>query len=633
VSTRPSALRHIPALDGLRGVAVAGVLLFHGDHLRGGFLGVDLFFTLSGFLITTILLQEILRTDTVRLGAFWARRARRLLPALLALLLAVAFYAAVWARPDELSSIRSDAFATLGYVANWHTIFAGHSYWDLFAVPSPLRHTWSLAIEEQFYLFWPFVVLLVAKRVRSERRRAPALLAICVTLGAASLVWMGARFDPGHDPQRVYLGSDTRVGSILLGAALASLLVWRGPLRARASRWVLEGIAVASIVVLAWAWSTVDGGDTLLYRGGFALFALCAATVIATIVHPVVGPVGRVLSLTPLRSLGLISYGLYLWHWPVYLVLTPDRTGLDGWELFVVRVAISIAIAVASYFCVEMPVRRGIWVGWRIRAATPAAALLAVLAVVVATTGAVDRVSVRASATPADVPLSSSAPVGSARVLVAGDSVAWHLGQSFQRLDGELGFATANAAFDGCALQKGVTAARYFGGGGDVPLENNDCTIGWSEAVARFQPQVVVLVLAGQVLGDWQIDGVWTHVCERRYDDWYANQLRDGLALLTARGARVVLVAPPPSTVSFVPPELNQGNECIHEIERKVADENPMLTSLDLTPLICPANKCRDEIDGVTLRPDGIHFEGGGADIVTRWLAPKLRQLTQLPPT
>jgi hypothetical protein len=282
-----------------------------------------------------------------------------------------------------------------------------------------------------------------------------------------------------------------------------------------------------------------------------------------------------------------------------------------------------------------MPVRRGIWVGWRIRIATPAAALVAVLAVVVATTGAVDRSSVRASATPAEVPLSSSARDGSTRVLVAGDSVAWHLGHSFERLDGELGFTTANAAFDGCSLEQGATAARYFGGGGDVPLSDSNCTTGWSEAVDRFQPQVVVLLLAGQVLGDWKVDGVWTRVCERRYDDWYEAQLRNGIAMLTARGARVVVVAPPPPSSSFagLPPELAQGTECIRAIERKLARANPLLTSLDLEPLVCPAGKCRDEIDGVTLRPDGVHFEGGGADIVTRWLAPKVRQVAQEAPT
>ena len=407
--------------------------------------------------------------------------------------------------------------------------------------------------------------------------------------------------------------------------------MWRGPLTRRASRWLLEAAALTAVAVLAWAWITVDGGDTLLYRGGFALFATCAVAVIASIVHPVVGPVARGLSFPPLRWLGLISYGLYLWHWPVYLVLTPARTGIDGWELLAVRITISIAIAVASYFCVEMPVRRGVWAGWRIRAATPAAALFAVLAVVVATTGAVERTSASASAQ--EVPLASSARAGSTRVLVAGDSVAWHLGQSFQHLDPELGFTSASVAQDGCSLEKGATAARYFGGGGDVTLEGKDCTVGWSDAINRFEPQVVVVVLAGQVLGDWQVDGVWTRVCERRYDTWYEDQLRDGINLLTARGARVALVAPPPSTLSFVPPELNQGNRCIRTIERNLAKTNPLVTSIDLTPLICPAGKCRDEINGATLRPDGIHFEGAGADIVTRWLRPRIEKLAQEAPT
>jgi lysophospholipase L1-like esterase len=255
-----------------------------------------------------------------------------------------------------------------------------------------------------------------------------------------------------------------------------------------------------------------------------------------------------------------------------------------------------------------------------------------VLAVVVATTGAVERTSVSASARPARAPLAASAPVGSMRVLVAGDSVAWHLGHSFERLAPELGFTTANVAFDGCSLEKGATAARYFTGG-EVELSGHDCTTGWNDAVARFQPQVVVLLLAGQVLGDWQVDGEWTRICERRYDDWYSAQLRDGVDLLTAQGARVVLVAPPPSTLAGIPPDLNRGNECIREIEQRLAEANPSVTSLDLTPLICPSGRCRSEIDGVTLRPDGMHFEGAGADIVTRWLAPKLRAVAEQPPT
>jgi peptidoglycan/LPS O-acetylase OafA/YrhL len=633
VHSQPAPLRHVPALDGLRGVAVAGVLLFHADHLLGGFLGVDLFFTLSGFLITTILLQEATRTGGVRLGVFWARRARRLLPALFALLIAVAVYAAVWARPAEFGAIRSDAFATIGYVANWHSILAGHGYWDLFAAPSPFRHTWSLAIEEQFYLVWPLVVLLLVRCVRSARRRPPVLLGVSVALAGASLVWMGALYRPDHDPQRVYLGTDTRVGSILLGAALASLLVWRGPTREPTRRWLLEAVAILSALTLAWAWVTVDGGDTLLYRGGFALFALCATTVIASSAHPVVGPVGRTLSVAPLRALGLISYGLYLWHWPVYLVLTPTRTGLGGWTLVTLRISVSIAIAIASYVCVEMPIRRGVWSGWRVRALTPAVALVAVLAVVLATAGAVSRTTASISATPAAAaPLSSTVTPGALRVLVAGDSVAYHLGESFVRLDPELGLSTANVAFDGCALERGATAARYFDGS-DVPLDGHDCTAGWADAVARFDPDVVVVVLAGQVLGDWQVGGDWVHLCDPAYDAWYARQVLAGASILASRGAHVVLVAPASSTLPWGPPALNQRIACLARVEHSLARAHPTLATIDLGALVCPRGECRDSIDGALLRPDGLHFEGPGADVVTRWMAPRVRLLARTVPS
>jgi peptidoglycan/LPS O-acetylase OafA/YrhL len=631
VQTQPAALRHVPALDGLRGVAVAGVLLFHADHLLGGFLGVDLFFTLSGFLITTILLQEVVRTGRVRLGTFWARRARRLLPALFALLGAVALYAAVFARPDELGTIRDDAFATIGYVANWHSIFAGHGYWDLFSTPSPFRHTWSLAIEEQFYVVWPLVVLAVAWSVRTARRRAPVMLGVSLGLAVASASWMAVLYQPGHDPQRVYLGTDTRVASILLGAALASLLLWRGPVRGASGRWSLEAAAIVSALTLAWAWVTVDGGDTLLYRGGFALFALCATTVIATVTHPVIGPVGRTLSFAPLRWLGLISYGLYLWHWPVYLVLTPARTGLDGWTLVTVRVSVSIAIAIASYYCVEMPIRRGVWAGWRIRALTPAVATVAVLAVVIATIGGVSRTSASPSAKRATAaPLSSTAKPGSVRVLVAGDSVAYHLGESFTRLDDQFGFSTANVAFDGCALERGATAARYFNGS-DVPLDGQDCTADWAASVARFDPDVVVVVLAGQVLGDWQVGGEWVHLCDPSYDAWYGRQILDGASILASRGAHVVLVAPPPSTLPWGPPALNERIGCLGRVERTLARAHPTLAAIDLSTLVCPRRGCRDVINGARLRPDGLHFEGPGADVVTRWMAPRVRALARAP--
>src|SRR5260370_13714265 len=180
-----SPTARVRALDGLRGAAVVAVLLFHAGHLVGGYLGVDLFFVLSGFLITGLLLAEWEHTGEMRLRAFWARRARRLLPALVAMLCGVVAYAAFAAHAIQLGAIRSDSLATLGYVANWHSIIGGHSYWDVFSAPSPLNHTWSLAIEEQFYLLWPLIVVGLA--VGTRRDRLPRRVFAVALVGAAGL--------------------------------------------------------------------------------------------------------------------------------------------------------------------------------------------------------------------------------------------------------------------------------------------------------------------------------------------------------------------------------------------------------------------------------------------------------------
>src|SRR5260221_6961507 len=180
VSPHPARLTHQPALDGLRGLAVAGVLLFHGGHLTGGFLGVDAFFVLSGFLITSLLLAEAGDRGGIALGAFWARRARRLLPALACVLAAVAVYAVLYAKADDLATIRGDALATIGYFANWRAIFTSPDYWAMFRNQSPLDHTWSLALEEQFYLVWPLIAAVGVRgcsgRVASRRVRGTAVL-------------------------------------------------------------------------------------------------------------------------------------------------------------------------------------------------------------------------------------------------------------------------------------------------------------------------------------------------------------------------------------------------------------------------------------------------------------------------
>ncbi|MGZ8763999.1 MAG: acyltransferase family protein, partial [Acidimicrobiia bacterium] len=299
------SIRHIPALDGLRGAAICGVLLFHGGHLTGGFLGVDLFFVLSGFLITSLLLVEAGSRlhAPIRLGAFWARRARRLLPALGGLLVGIAVYAVVFARPTELAQIRGDALATVFYGANWRAVGATHDYWSLFSAPSPLQHTWSLAIEEQFYLVWPLVFVGLLAWCGRAIAATVFVVATLGALGSAAAMWL--LFDPGSTA-RAYYGTDTRAAGILLGAALAGLLRWRGSCRGRLARIGLESAGLVAFAGLVIAWTRLDGQATVLYRGGLFACGLAAVVVIAAAVHPVPGPIARVLSWRPLCLLGLV---------------------------------------------------------------------------------------------------------------------------------------------------------------------------------------------------------------------------------------------------------------------------------------------------------------------------------------
>ena len=361
ISSDPRSVATIgyrPGLDGLRAFAVAAVILYHGQvsWAKGGFLGVDVFFVLSGFLITSLLLVELEGSGRIARVAFWSRRARRLLPALFFLLAGVALYAVVWAQPTELDRVRSDGFASLLYVSNWKFIWEGTSYFQAFQAPSPLSHTWSLAIEEQWYLFWP---LVLPPLVRLVRGRARWLTAVIAGLAVASAALMAVLFHAGADPSRVYYGTDTRAQALLVGAAFAALTAGRQPaLRLDRLRrpWILQAAGSLGAAVVLVMIVRVDSAGAFLYRGGFLIAALAAAALVAA--ASVDGAVSSVLSLRPLRAIGAISYGLYLWHWPIDVALDANRTGLSGWTLFAVRLAATFAIATLSYFVVELPIRR-----------------------------------------------------------------------------------------------------------------------------------------------------------------------------------------------------------------------------------------------------------------------------------
>lgn len=359
-SQRPGAKHYMPGLDGLRTLAVFAVIAYHFDFAwaGGGLLGVCLFFVLSGYLITDLLANEWDLAGRIDLKNFWVRRARRLLPALFVMLAAVALWLMIF-DPSRLPSYWQDELASIFYVSNWWFIFHEVSYFESFGPPSPLGHLWSLAVEEQFYIFWPLLIWLGFYVVKHKGR-----LALLTMIGVIiSALAMALIYQPGMDPNRVYYGTDTRAFSLLLGAALA--LVWPSRklnrhLSLNFRRALDVSGLVALIIVILLMWRT-NQYQTSLYRGGLMLFSVASAVLIAVLAHPA-SRLGRLFGREPLRWLGVRSYGIYLWHFPV-IVLTSPVVNTKGPDLTLIfcQLAACIILAALSYRLVEEPIRYGLW--------------------------------------------------------------------------------------------------------------------------------------------------------------------------------------------------------------------------------------------------------------------------------
>jgi peptidoglycan/LPS O-acetylase OafA/YrhL len=349
---------HIGGLDGMRALAVVAVLLYHGEisWMDGGFLGVEVFFVISGFLITALLLAERDRTGDTDVKRFWVRRGRRLLPALFVLLGLVSLFVVV-VFPDETTDLKGQIIAALLYITNWFLIFRDQSYFASFGRPPIFQHLWSLAIEEQFYLFWP-VVFAVFMRWFNKR----VLIFLVIAGIIASTVAMWTLYEPFADPSRVYYGTDTRLAGLLVGVLLA--FVWRPWERPAPSRFTLIGTdtfglaALVAVGVMAWQFTEFD---TRLFQGGFLMVSVATAAVIAAVAIPG-SSLGYALGVAPMRWLGDRSYSLYLWHWPVFVLTRPGLdVNLDGWQLFAFRCAVSLLLADLSYRFIETPIRKGVF--------------------------------------------------------------------------------------------------------------------------------------------------------------------------------------------------------------------------------------------------------------------------------
>jgi peptidoglycan/LPS O-acetylase OafA/YrhL len=661
-----AGLPHLPALDGLRGLAVAAVFLFHSEYgwARGGFLGVSAFFTLSGFLITALLLVERDSTGHVDLRHFWSRRARRLLPAAFVALGGIIAYGAFVAGPAQAKDLHGDIISALGYFANWHFVFEHQSYAEIFnGTPSPVLHFWSLAIEEQFYLVFP---LLAAALLWAGRGRTRVFTVALVVLTGASIITSRVLSGPSTDAvTRVYYGTDTRAAELLIGALTAVFLIGRRRPR-EITRVALHVVGAISFVALVFLWVHTQRSDSWLYGGGLAVHAALVAAVLATSLLP--GPLSTALSVPPLRFLGRISYGVYLYHWPVFLWLSPDRLpSLSDGQLFLVRTVVTLAIAVTSFYVLERPVRLGVDVHqWWPRLVAP----VAVVAIVVA------AITVRPPRTPADelitfapiskgpppagalsnvtAPLANRTPTTTAptpstasksgasttttsvpllhrpitsprpiRVLVVGDSVGQTFGRGMELWGIHTGRAQVwNDAHYYCAL--GRYAPRAFGVG--VDRQSAICDSWgerWPQELQKFDPDVVVMLYTFWEMVFRQPPGTNELLApgDKRYDDWQLGEYLKAVDTASARGAKVVWLTIPCRKDDT--PDMQRITEHLDDVQLvRVARARPQTVRLvNLHDELCPNDQFRMSYGNVAVaRPDGAHFSDAGGEAVANWV-------------
>jgi peptidoglycan/LPS O-acetylase OafA/YrhL/lysophospholipase L1-like esterase len=676
-AVQPHLLPHVGALDGIRGLAVLGVVVFHAGvtWLPGGFLGVSTFFTLSGFLITSLLLTEELRTGTIDLPRFWAHRIRRLLPAaLLAVVLAAVAVAALAGTGAQLRDFRGDGLAALGYVANWRFIAAERSYAELFDAPSPLLHFWSLAIEEQFYLLFPPLALLLAKVGRGSRRVfAGGLVALLASSSALPRL-----LDFGAD--RHYYGTDARAAELLVGALLAVALVGR-PVRnlglGRAGRLVLGVAGVTALAAMAVTWTRTDQLDAWVSAGGLALYALGSATLIAAAFDPD-SPVGVLLGSWPLRALGRISYGVYLFHWPIFWLLAPPHTALSTPARLVVGTAVTLVLATLSARYVEEPIRRG---RWPRRNDLPRPARLglaplavATVAVAVLAVGLAERPDERevldaASGTlvvderalpagPVDaspvVPLPATtatsttttapAPTGPLpakavrwpsrplRLVMIGDSTALYLNVGLNGWGERQGvFGSANYARIGCGFGRGGERVNHR-----VPEPVPEECGWWSwdvpQYLRRTLPDVVVVASGLWDATDRRLDGdgTWRAPGDPVYDTFLLEEYARVADAAHATGAVVVWLDNPPVALGadHLPPATDDfavndpaRMARLDALVAEVAATRPWMRVVALSDWF---EAWPGGVFDPTLRPDGVHVDEAGGTVVAEWLGPEI---------
>jgi peptidoglycan/LPS O-acetylase OafA/YrhL len=630
---------HQPALDGLRGLAVAGVLAYHCgfSFFVGGYLAVSTFFTLSGFLITSLLLDEHARTGTVGLGAFWSRRLRRLLPASLATLAAVVtVFAWFFATDGQRSSLAPDVLASLADVANWRFIAEGTSYGASFDAPSPVLHFWSLSLEEQLYLVLPPLVLVVLQRCRGRALVAAGVFAAL----AASLALVPLAVSLSDD--QIYFSTPTRAPEFLVGVVLAAL-VRHAPLRRRlafdgATRSIVAAVGAVALAVQLWWWWALDQGTGWLYRGGFAGYSLLSAAVVLAAILPG-GPLRRGLDVAWLRWLGRRSYALYLWHWPIFLAVRQSWPEGSPWQWALVALPVTFVVAQLSSVLLEEPVRSRRWPRPRLVLPSALGAVLVVLALTAASAvSAPERIDFVAEAEsfeqqqgPAEG--SSNVPtvmtVGDSTALLAGMGLGFwgeHSGR-LRSIGGDAEFACPLIRVAVLELERPTTPDEAC----------TDWESGWAQQVQELDPSIVQVVTGVWDVADVRLspDGDVTSIADAGTAEFIVDELSAAVDVLSANGALVVFVLWPSSGewASGVPDaeraRLDPARtQHFHALQRRVAAQRP-----DVVRVLDLSGSLGQRVDDPELRPDGVHIatedmfelydEGLGDELVQiheRWL-------------
>jgi peptidoglycan/LPS O-acetylase OafA/YrhL len=669
------SLEYRPYLDGLRGIAVLLVFVFHAARpgLPGGFIGVDIFFVLSGYLITRILLSQHQRSGRIRVADFYARRIRRLMPAVILVVLVVVLREVVWGDILETATRLRDAIATLFYVENWNLIYQADQYFEASLSPSPLRHAWSLSIEEQFYLVWPLVVIVVLWATRRRLGRSAAIVLGAVALSAVA---MAVLYEPGL-VTRAYYGTETRVQQPLLGAALAFLVMrFGGEGKSDLRPWVWPAVAAASLGALLVAARLLTGESEFYYRGGSTLVALLAVILVLALERSPSQWISRALGWNPLKQLGRISYGFYLWHWPIIIWLAVPE-GFDFWERRVVNLAqfgLTLALSIASFILLESPIRdRTIRLG-RLTSPATIAVGLGTLAVAGAFSFALLRPAPSSAVTAADEPpvvnegtdttsdtrdldaLAAQAAADrsfepcpddpqpcvkvegaspdSPTVVLIGDSTAQAYDPALKELAADHGFRYVQAAVGGCPLSHRLIAT---GEDGQLHKASNFMCFDempgiYETLLTEYDPDLFIATSWNETNQHVE-NGVLLEKGTPEHLTATETALRETIAQLTSKGARIAFidVLPPGNSVDCLKNGTPESAACVRPVTEASGESpynrlfaalarelQPDVSEFGLTDVLCPDAECPLLIDGIVMRYDGSHF----TSTASRHLAP-----------